>query len=104
VSGPDPTQRGPKPILGVRFGSVEVLDLTRGSGLYIQGSGTFPWGSGPTVDTLEYIVFSGHVAARKPSTWWGRVLFTTRLEIAAWVPRLHTVVRGTPVSGYRQLT
>jgi hypothetical protein len=74
---------------------VEVLDLTR-------GFGTFPWGSGPTVDTLEDIVFSGHVAALEPSTWWGRALFTTRLEIAARAPRLHTVVRGTPVSGYQQ--
>jgi hypothetical protein len=68
----------------------------------MQGSDTFPWGSGPTVDTLEDIVFSGHVAALEPSTWWGRSLFTTRLEIAAWVSCLHTVVRGTPVSGYRQ--
>jgi hypothetical protein len=101
VSGPDHTQRGPEPILGVRFAPVEVLDLTRRSGLYTQGSSTFPWGSGPIVDTLEYIVFSGHVAAPEPSTWWGRALFTTRLEIAAWVSRLHTVVRGTPVSGYR---
>jgi hypothetical protein len=102
VSGPDPTQRGPEPILGVQFAPVEVLDLTRRSGLYIQGFGTFPWGSRPTVDTLEYIVFSSHVAAPEPSTWWGRVLFTTRLEIDVWVPRLHTVVRGTLVSGYRQ--
>jgi hypothetical protein len=62
----------------------------------------FPVGSGPTVDTLEYIVFSSHVAAPEPSTWWGRVLFTTRLDIAAWAPRLHAVIRGTPVSGYRQ--
>jgi hypothetical protein len=62
----------------------------------------FPVGSGPTVDTLEYIVSSGHVAAPKPPTWWGQALFATRLEIAAWTPRLHTVVRGTPVSGYRQ--
>jgi hypothetical protein len=31
-----------------------------------------------------------------------QVLFTTRLEIAAWAPCLHTVVRGTPVLGYRQ--
>jgi hypothetical protein len=60
-------------------------------------------GSGPTVDTLEYIIFSVHVAAPEPSTWWGRVLFTTRLEIAARVPRLHTVVRGTPVPGYRHI-
>jgi hypothetical protein len=78
------------------------MDLTRRSGPYVQGSGTFPWGSGPTVDILEYIVFSGHVATPEPSTWWGRVLFTTRLEIATWAPCLHTVVRGTPVSGYRQ--
>jgi hypothetical protein len=41
VSGSDPTQRGPEPILGVRFAPVEVLDLTRRSGLHIQGSGTF---------------------------------------------------------------
>jgi hypothetical protein len=26
-----------------------------------------------------------------------------RLEIAMRVPRLHTIVRGTPISGYRQL-
>jgi hypothetical protein len=44
VSGPDPIQRGSEPILGVRFAPVEVLDLTRRSGLYIQGSGTFPMG------------------------------------------------------------
>jgi hypothetical protein len=102
VSGPDPTQRGPGPIPGVRFVPVEVLDLARRSGSYMQGSGTSPWVSRPTVDTLEDFVFSGHVAAPEPSTWWGRVLFTTRLEIAARTPRLHTVVRGTPVSGYRQ--
>jgi hypothetical protein len=77
VSGPDPAQRGPGPVLGVRSAPVEVLDLTRGSSLLIQGSGTFPWGSGPTVDTSEGIVFSGHMAVLKPSTWWGRVLFTT---------------------------
>jgi hypothetical protein len=68
VSDPDPTQRGPEPILGVRFVPVEVLDLSRRSGLYIQGSDTFPWGYGLTVDTLEYIIFSGHVAAPEPST------------------------------------
>jgi hypothetical protein len=61
----------------------------------------FPMGSGPIVDALEHIVFSGRVAALEPSVWWGRVLFATRLEIAAWTPRLHTVARGTPVSGYR---
>jgi hypothetical protein len=69
VSGPDPTQRGPEPILGVRFAPVEVLNLTQRSGPYIQRSSTFPWGSGPTVDTLEYIIFSGHAAAPEPPTW-----------------------------------
>jgi hypothetical protein len=59
-------------------------------------------GSGPTADILEYIVFPGHVATPEPSTWQGRVLFATQLEVAARVQRLHTVVRGTPVSGYRQ--
>jgi hypothetical protein len=101
VSGLNPTQRGPGPVPGVRFTPVGVLDLTRRSGPHIQGSGTFPWGSGPTVDALEHIVFSGHVAASEPSTRWGRVLFATRLELAAWAPRLHTIERGTPVSGYR---
>jgi hypothetical protein len=57
---------------------------------------------GPTVDTLEDVVFPGHVAAPEPSTWWGRVLFTMRLEIATRAPHLHTVVRGTPILGYRQ--
>jgi hypothetical protein len=46
VSGPDPTRRGLGPVPGVRFAPVEVLDLNRRSGSYIQGSGTFPWGSG----------------------------------------------------------
>jgi hypothetical protein len=76
--------------------------LTRESGLYMQGSSTSPWGSRPTVDNLEDIVFSGHVVAPEPSTWWGRSLFTARLEIAVWVSRLHIVARGTPVLGYRQ--
>jgi hypothetical protein len=42
--------------------------------LYIQGSDTFPWGSGLTVDAFEYITFSGHVAAPEPPTWWRQVL------------------------------
>jgi hypothetical protein len=50
VSGPDPTQRGPDPILGVRFAHVEVSDPTRRPGLYIQGSDTSAWGSGPAGD------------------------------------------------------
>jgi hypothetical protein len=57
------------------------------------GSGTFPWGSKPTVDTLEDIVFPGHMATPEPSMWWERVLFTVRLRIAAWTAHLHIVER-----------
>jgi hypothetical protein len=51
--------------------------LTWRSGLYIQGFGAFPWWSGLTVDALEYITFSGHVAASELFTWWGRVMFAS---------------------------
>jgi hypothetical protein len=44
------------------------------SELYIQGSDTLSWGSRLTVDALDYITFSGHVAALEPPTWWGRML------------------------------
>jgi hypothetical protein len=101
-SGSDPTHRGPDPILGIWLAPAGVPDLSWRFGLYIQRSGTLPWGSGLTVDTLEHIVFSGHVAVPELSTWWDWVLFTMRLEIAMRAPCLHTVVRGTPVSGYRQ--
>jgi hypothetical protein len=47
VGSPDPTQRGPGPVLGVRVALVGVPDPTRRSGLHVQGSGTFPWGSDP---------------------------------------------------------
>jgi hypothetical protein len=53
------------------------LNLARRPGLCVQGSGTFPWGSGPTVAILEYIVLPGYVEALESSTWWGHMLFTT---------------------------
>jgi hypothetical protein len=62
--GPNPTQRGPGPVPGVRSVPAEVLDPARRSGPYMQRSDTFPWGSGPTIDTLEDLVFPGHVATR----------------------------------------
>jgi hypothetical protein len=62
----------------------------------------FPMGLRTPADTLECIIFFGHVAAPEPSAWWGRVLFAMRLETATWTPRIHDVVRGTPISGYRQ--
>jgi hypothetical protein len=55
----------------------------------------FPMGSRSIDDIVVYATFSGYVAALESSMWWGRALFTARLEIDARVPRLHTVVRGT---------
>jgi hypothetical protein len=48
-----------------------------------------------------YHLFSPHGALELP-TWWGRVLFTVRLGNTVRAPCLHTVVGGTPYSGYRQ--
>jgi hypothetical protein len=64
VSGPDPTQRGPDPILGVQFAPVDVLDLTRRRDLYILGSGTSAWGSGPAGDALECAALWTHDGTR----------------------------------------
>jgi hypothetical protein len=75
---PRPHTGGLDPILGVRSVHVGVLDQTWRSGLYIQGSGTFSWGSGLTVDALEYITFSGHVAALDPPLWWGQAMLLTQ--------------------------
>jgi hypothetical protein len=76
--GPHTRGGGGGPILGVRSVNVGVLDQTWRSGLYIQGPGTFPWGSGLTVDVLEYITFSGHVTAPDPPMWWGQALLLTQ--------------------------
>jgi hypothetical protein len=102
MGGPELTRRDPNPIQGTQHAYLGVLDHIQGSGLCVQGSDASSWRSGPTDCTLGYIIFSGHVAPLEPSTWWGRVLFTVRLEIAARAPCHHTVVRGTPDSGYRQ--
>jgi hypothetical protein len=121
-SGPH-TGGGPDPILGVRSIHLGVLDQPGGPDRISRGPTLSHGGSGLTIDALEYITFSGHVAAPEPPTWWVRCCcwprvvtqgwgesqpgpthnsFTTRLKIATWVLRLHTVVRGTLVLGYRQ--
>jgi hypothetical protein len=61
------------------------------------GSGTFPRGSGSTDNITVYVTFFGHLAASESPTWWGRALFTARLEIDAWVPRLYHS-KGYPCS------
>jgi hypothetical protein len=65
-----------------------VLDQTWRSRLYIQGADTFPCGSGLIVDVLEYITFSGHVAAPDPPMWWGQTLLLARSSR----PRLERVM------------
>jgi hypothetical protein len=61
VGGPDPIQRGPNPIREVWLAHVEVLDHTQSPRFVYAGVRHFPMGSGPIVDTLEYIIFSSHV-------------------------------------------
>jgi hypothetical protein len=63
ASGPDPAQGGPGARPRGPSTLVVILDLTRGSGPYTQGSDTFPWESRPTVDILGYLDFL-------PTTWW----------------------------------
>jgi hypothetical protein len=74
LGGPDPIQGESGSHSRGRVRTCGGPGPTWRSGLYIQGFGTFPWGSGLTVDALEYITFSGHVTAPEPSTWWGQAL------------------------------
>jgi hypothetical protein len=94
VSVPDPTQRGPVCTRGGPGPCPEVRSA------YV-GVRHFPMGVQTHCRHLGGYHLLCHVAAPEPSTWWGQSLFTTRLEIAARAPHLHTVVRGTPVLGYR---
>jgi hypothetical protein len=61
--GPVRTRGGPRPNLEVQT--------------VYPGVRHFPMGSGLTVDALEYITFSGHVAAPDPPMWWGQTLLLT---------------------------
>jgi hypothetical protein len=96
VGGPDPIRRGPVRTRGGPGPSWR-------SGLYIQGSGTFPWGSGRTVDALEYITFSGHVAAPEPPMWWGQALVVAQSShprlgrVMAW-PHTQLLYHATKAS------
>jgi hypothetical protein len=96
VSGLDPTQRGLGPVPGVRFVPVEVRSVYAGVRHFSHG--------GPDPLFIPWRILSSLATWRPGSRprGGGRVLLATRLEIAAWATRLHTVVGGTPVSGYRQ--
>jgi hypothetical protein len=82
MGGLDLIRRDLDPIQGTRHAYLGVPDHIRGSGLCVQGFGASLWRSSPTDCILGYIILSGHVALIEPSTWWGRALFTARLEIA----------------------
>jgi hypothetical protein len=79
---------------------VGVLDQTWRSGLYIQGSDTFPWRSGLTVDVLEYITLSGHVAASDLPMWWDQVLLLAQSSR----PRLGRVMAWSHVQLFYHAT
>jgi hypothetical protein len=125
VGGMDPLRGGggSDPILGVRSVYVGVLDqhggldcISRGPTLSHGGPNLplIPWSISLSLDTwrprsrpcggVRCYCWPRVVARGWGESWPGPTYnsFTTRLKIAAWVLCLHTVVRGTIVSGYRQ--
>jgi hypothetical protein len=122
-SGPHTGGGGPDPILGVRSVHVGVLDqlggpdcISRGPALSHGGLGSLltPWSISLSLATwrprsrprggVRRCCWPRVVARGWGESWSSPTYnsFTTRLKIAAWVLRLHIVVRGTLVSGYRQ--
>ena len=119
----EPHTGGLDPILGARSVHVGVLDqpggpdrISRGPALSYGGpdSLSMPWSTSPSLATWWP---RSHPCGGVGCCCWPRVVargwgetrpgpthssFTTQLKIGAWVLRLHTVVRGTLVSGYRQ--
>jgi hypothetical protein len=64
VGGPDPTQRGPGPIPGVRFVPVEVLDPALRSGPVVHVCrGPAPSHGGPDPPLIPWRIMSS------PATW-----------------------------------
>jgi hypothetical protein len=55
--GPDPTQRGPGPVPGVRSVPTEVLGSARRPGPDMLGSGAFPWGPDPSLIPWRILSF-----------------------------------------------
>jgi hypothetical protein len=122
VGGPDPIRRGPDPILGVWSIHVGVLDQLGGPDCISRGPAPSHWGPDsllmPWSVSLSLATWRPRSCPRggvKCCCWpivvtqgWGESWsgptyssFTTRLRIVTWVLRLHTLVRGTLVSGYR---
>jgi hypothetical protein len=120
VGGLDPIRWGPDPILGVWSIHVGVLDQlggpNKGPALSHGGPDSLlmPWSISLSLATWRHrsrphggvrrCCWSRVIARGWDKSWSGPMYssFTMRLKIAAWVLRLHTVVRGTLVLGYRQ--
>jgi hypothetical protein len=123
VGGPNPIQGGLDPILGVRSIHVGVLDqlggpdcISRGPALSHGGPDSLlmPWSISLSLATwrprsrpcggVRRCCWPRVVVRGWGESWSGPTYssFTTRLKISTWVLRLHTIVRGTLVSGYRQ--
>jgi hypothetical protein len=114
VGSPDPIRRGPDPILGVQSVHVGVLDhlggpncISRGPALSHGGPGSLltPWSISLSLATwwprsrtrggVRRCCWPRVVARGWGESWSGPTYssLTTRLKIAAWVLRLHIVVR-----------
>jgi hypothetical protein len=113
---------GPDPILGVRSVHMRVLDqlggpdcISRGPTLSHGGPDSLltPWSISLSLAMwrprsrpsggVRRCCWPRVVARGWGESWSGPmyISFTTRLKIAVWVLHLHTVVRGTLVSGYQ---
>jgi hypothetical protein len=79
---------------------IPFLDQTWRLGPYIQGSSTFPWGSGLTGDASEYVTFSGHMAAPDSPMWWGQVLLLAQNSR----PRLGRVMAWSHIQLFYHVT
>jgi hypothetical protein len=93
---------------GIRTPSKGPGTLTRESRATIGGPGcayrgpALPRGGPARLIHPGCIIFPCHMVPLDLPMWWGRALFTVWQRNGVRAPRLHTVVRGTPDSGYRQ--
>jgi hypothetical protein len=93
---------------GIRTPSKRPDTLTRESRATIGGPGcayrglALPCEGSARLTHPGCIIFPCHMVPLDLPMWWGRALFTVWLRNAIRAPRLHIVVGGTPVLGYRQ--
>jgi hypothetical protein len=81
---------------------IESLRPQSGGPGYAYGGPAFLHGGPACLIHPGCIIFPCPMVPLDLPMWWGQVLFTVWLRNGVRVPRLQTVVRGTPDSGYRQ--